>query len=127
VSYKIKTNIPAIIIKGQANSAIFVRMAGEELLRISKPFTPMSAGSDNRGKKSSGNLRRDTLVTVQGLRAIVRWRSEYASYQERGMRKDGTRKVRRYTTPGTGAHFAENAAKKIVGLTGTIARRAGLV
>lgn len=34
---------------------------------------------------------------------------EYAGYQERGMRRDGSHKVRHYTTPGTGAHFLRNA------------------
>lgn len=37
----------------------------------------------------------------------------YAAYQERGMRADGSRKVRHYTTPGTGKHFLKNAGDAV--------------
>lgn len=37
----------------------------------------------------------------------------YAAYQERGMRADGSHKVRHYTTPGTGKHFLRNAGDAI--------------
>lgn len=37
----------------------------------------------------------------------------YAAYQERGMRRDGSHKVRHYTTPGTGAHYLRNAGNAI--------------
>lgn len=37
----------------------------------------------------------------------------YAGYQERGARYDGTHKVRHYTTSGTGAHYLEEAGKRV--------------
>lgn len=40
-------------------------------------------------------------------------RIAYAAYQERGMRADGSHKVRNYTTPGTGAHYLQNAGDTI--------------
>ncbi len=39
--------------------------------------------------------------------------SDYAEYQERGMRADGSHRVRNYTKAGTGAHFLEKAGHKI--------------
>lgn len=48
----------------------------------------------------------------------------YGSYQERGMRADGTRVVKKYTTPNTGAHYLENAGKTVVkkGITWLLSR-----
>lgn len=37
----------------------------------------------------------------------------YAAYQERGERHDGSHKVRRYSTPGTGKHFLLRAGERI--------------
>lgn len=37
----------------------------------------------------------------------------YAAYQERGMRYDGTRVVKKYSTPGTGAHYLERAGRSV--------------
>lgn len=49
---------------------------------------------------------------------INNWRveidKEYASYQERGMRKDGTRIVKNYTTGGTSAGFFQRAIDAVV-------------
>ena len=38
---------------------------------------------------------------------------DYAVYQERGMRADGSRVVRRYTTPSTGKAYLRKAGKTI--------------
>lgn len=106
-----------LVIKTQQQAVIFLRIACDVLVETAEPRTP----------KDKGNLRRDTLKQVLGLKASVRWRKEYAAYQEAGKRFDGSRVVKNYTTPGTGAHFAENAAKQIPGKTLQIAQRAGLI
>ena len=60
-----------------------------------------------------GGLRRESDVQNENFTTTkVRFYAEYAGYQERGSRKDGSRVVRRYTTGGTGAHFLENAGIK---------------
>lgn len=45
------------------------------------------------------------------------WRVEvnesYAAYQERGMRADGSHIVRRYSRPGSGAHYLANAGNVV--------------
>lgn len=48
-----------------------------------------------------GNLRKNVMVTNQA----IYYMSPYAEYQYRGQRKDRSRKVRNYTTPGTGHHW----------------------
>lgn len=51
----------------------------------------------------------------QFMRLVYRviFNKEYADYQERGARKDGTHVVKNYSKPGKGAHFLENAARAI--------------
>jgi len=39
----------------------------------------------------------------------------YAEYQERGMAADGSRVVKNYSRPGSGAHFLEDAVKIVSG------------
>lgn len=48
------------------------------------------------------NLR--TIVDMSDPNYIV-YEMPYAEYQYRGMRKDGTRVVKKYTTPGTGPYW----------------------
>lgn len=48
-----------------------------------------------------GNLRKNVMVTNQA----IYYMSPYAEYQYRGQRKDGSHKVKNYTTPGTGHHW----------------------
>lgn len=74
--------------------------------------------------KLTGQLRADIKKSVTGNRGKITWGKRYAAYQERGYTSG---KVRRYTTPGTGAHFAENAVKKESGEFHKYARMAGLL
>lgn len=48
-----------------------------------------------------GNLR--TIVDIQPNKIV--YESEYAEYQYRGERQDGSHKVKNYTTPGTGPYW----------------------
>lgn len=98
-------------------ASIFLRIACDKVVETARPNTP----------KDKGNLRQDVLKQVLGLHATLDWRKVYASYQERGMRRDGTRRVKNYTTPGTAAHFAENAVKEVVAKTNIIAKMANLL
>ena len=51
--------------------------------------------------KDEGNLR----VNVDIQPTSITYVSPYAKYQYRGMREDGSRVVRHYTTPGTGTYW----------------------
>lgn len=92
-------------LKGQIRLAN--RMLIEDIHRESRMKTPLS-----KGLPSDGDLREQVTKRVEGNDGIITWTVPYASYQERGSRYDGSRVVRRYTTPGTGSKFAENAVKK---------------
>ena len=82
------------------------RLIIEDIHRTSLHDTPML----------SSQLRRNVTKTVvpETYTGTIIWRQPYASYQERGMRSDGTHVVKNYTTPGTGKDFAKNAVKKTI-------------
>lgn len=78
----------------------------EQMLADSEQFVPYSAGSS----QSAGNLRESGKVKrgESGVMYIV-WDTVYALYQWFGVRADGSHKVSRYTTPGTGTEWVEKA------------------
>lgn len=117
MSVKIIDNTGIIKSQTQQRASTFLRVATENILTNAKPNTP----------KKLGNLSRDVLRRVNGLHAEIEWRKVYAQYQERGRRADGSRVVKKYTTPGTGPHFAENAVKKVIDNINTIARLSHLI
>lgn len=86
---KMKTNVP-----------LALRFIAGAIKSEATPNTPMLAGP----------LRQNVRINSGGKRASIHWGQRYAQYQERGYTSGP---VRRYTTPGTGAHFAENAARKV--------------
>lgn len=51
---------------------------------------------------ATGNLR--TIVDLSNPQYIL-YEMPYAKYQYKGMREDGTRVVKNYTTPGTGSYW----------------------
>lgn len=82
-----------------------MRQMLEDIHRTSRPITP----------KLTGDLRGDVQKTVskrgsEVIRGVIEWKRPYAWYQERGYTSGP---VRRYTTPGTSAHFAEKSVKKV--------------
>lgn len=90
--------------KVELSTSVGMRQMIEDIHRTSRPITPML----------TGDLRQDVRKAVQRLGNIVRgtieWHRPYAWYQERGYTSGP---VRRYTTPGTQAHFAETSVKKV--------------
>jgi len=67
------------------------------VIEVAEPITP----------KQDGDLAGSTSKRVNGRHGSVIWDRVYAGYQEFGQRLDGTHKVKKYTTPGTGKKFAE--------------------
>jgi hypothetical protein len=104
MSVKVIDNTPKILAQVRINGSLAVNRALTDVLRESRPKTP---------KADTNFLRNNTLKQVTGLRGVLKWLTVYAQYQERGSRADGTRRVKNYTTGGTGKSFAENAIKKI--------------
>jgi hypothetical protein len=104
MSVKIVDHSARIIANMQAQSSVAVRTALEDVKRISTPKTP---------RASTQQLRNNILIRVIGGRGSIKWGEQYAQYQERGKRKDGSRRVINYTTGGTGKHFAQNAIAQV--------------
>lgn len=117
MKFTVKNNSDEIISKTKVRSSIFMRQMCDTVVDLSTPKTP----------KDKGNLRQDIIKRVVGTKGQIEWGKNYAQYQERGKRADGTRQIKNYTTPGTGPHFAENAIKEAVKKTGVVARLAHLI
>jgi hypothetical protein len=81
-----------------------MRQLIEDVHRVSRPITPMK----------DGDLRSDVKKKTSKLGSIIRgeieWHRPYAWYQERGYTSGP---VRKYTTAGTHAHFAEESVKAV--------------
>jgi hypothetical protein len=96
------------------NSATWLRM---QLVNLDVATRAMADATVKTSKVTApllnGPLRNSSRIERNGplnYSAVYGGGSvQYAAYQERGMRKDGSHKVRHYTTPGTGAHFLRNA------------------
>lgn len=91
-------------------SNIFLRMASDEVVKISTPNTPMK----------TGRLRMDIVKQVLGLKGKIVWGKNYGIFQE-------VKQFKHYTTSGTGPHFAENAVGVIIKSAKNIMRNAGLI
>ena len=78
----------------------------EQMLADSEQFVPYSGGS----VQSAGGLRESGhIVPGDSGRIYLVWDTVYALYQWFGVRADGTHRVRRYTTPGTGKQWVDTA------------------
>ena len=110
MSVKITDNGPAVKIKSNRGINLALRMALEDVDREAFRTTP----------KKMGNLRKNLRKSVSGKKGTITWSSSYAAYQERGYTSGP---VRKYTTAGTGAHFARNAVRKVGKNFGTYVKR----
>lgn len=101
MSVKVQDNTSQILTDARRNSNLALRLMTEAIHQEAQPHTP----------KKEGFLSRDVLKQVLGLKAKIVWNKTYAVPQEAGVVRG--RKIRNYSTPGTGPHFAENAIVKI--------------
>ncbi|MBR3238652.1 MAG: hypothetical protein IKF99_09470 [Oscillospiraceae bacterium] len=90
---------------GKASDLAMYALA-EQMLADCEKFVPYSGGSS----QSAGNLRESGKVVKgeDGSFYLV-WDCVYALYQWFGVRADGSHRVTRYTTPGTGKLWVETA------------------
>ena len=83
-------------------SQIKARLGIEPNGRVQKFFTNTCyKHMDKYVPKDEGNLRTNVSITADS----ITYESPYAKYQYRGMREDGSRVVKNYTTPGTGPYW----------------------
>lgn len=90
--------------------SLFLRLAAEEVVNLSQRKTP----------KKTGRLRMDVIKQALGNNAKIIWGKKYAIYQEE-------KQFKKYTTPGTGPHFARNAINDVVKNTNGLVKKAGLI
>lgn len=114
MSVKVTNNMPQVVNERNNKISLAFRLMLEAVHRYSLPGTP----------KQYGNLRADVVKEVKGLHGKITWSKNYAVFQEAGI-THGTR-MRNYTTPGTGPHFAIRAVQKVVGTSDSYFRQAGL-
>jgi hypothetical protein len=107
MSVKYTDNTSQIMARIRRGTNIGLRQVAEEIFRVADPKTP----------KKHGNLRRDKIIRVLGLQAILQWDKKYAALQE-------DTQYRHYTTEGTGPYFAANAVREVIPRSGRILKRA---
>ena len=84
---------------GVAAYALAVQIKADSTKRV-----PYSGGSI----QSAGGLRDTTSIErAPDGSCVITWDQVYALYQWFGVRADGTHRVHRYTTPGTGTQWVE--------------------
>ena len=89
-------------VKIKPTSQIKARLGLEPNGRVQKFFTNSCyKHMDKYVPKDEGNLR----INVDIQPTSITYESSYARYQYIGMRDDGSRVVRNYTTPGTGTYW----------------------
>lgn len=109
MSAKVTDNTKKVNDDISVKASMFLRAFAESTVALSKPRTP----------KKLGFLRRDVLKQVLGLNGKIIWNKEYAAKME-------TVQFKNYTTPGTGPRYAEDAIKKNIKNTSSIAKGVGL-
>lgn len=114
MSVKVTSNSTQVKIDIKKRCSIAARLFIDDIDKNARPNTP----------KKFGVLRNSVQKQVLGTRGTIIWPQEYAAIQERGVIKG--RKIRNYTTSGTGPHFARNAIKSTTRNAGSIFKRAGL-
>lgn len=102
MSVRITDNTVRIKIDNTRGASLAIRYMLDAIDATASPRTP----------KEFGVLRRSVQKRVTGLKGEIQWPQKYAQAQEAGVIR-GTR-VKNYSTPGTGAHFAESAVRKVV-------------
>lgn len=87
----------------QVFDAALGRMA-KDIVQVAKIRVPYKDGDlqDSIESEKRGLLRHRVVA-----------KKKYASYQERGMRQDGSHAVRKYTTPNTGKHYLQQGGDKV--------------
>ncbi len=113
MAYQLIDNTPRIRYEFNQKVNVGLRLMLDDVHRTSRRRTPMK----------TGQLRGDVMKRVEGKQAFISWRKPYAWYQERGYTSGP---VRRYTTPGTSSHFAEDAVYRTTMRGRQIWRQVGL-
>jgi len=91
-------------IEGQVN--LMLSAITNDVYRLSQQQVPVSAGG--------GQLQSSGQIRPGHLKYQIKYNKEYAAYQHRGMRRDGTHVVRNYTYPGKKSHYLSDPAETVL-------------
>lgn len=87
------------------------RICAGELLRLSRAVVPFGIKKSAKSKYRPGRLSQSGFFRREGQYWITGYDTKYAMYQHEGMRKDGTRVVRKWSN-GRKSKFLENPLKE---------------
>lgn len=115
MSAKYTDNTARVLTDIKQAASLGLRFMLDDIDRTANPKTP----------KRDGPLRNDVLKKVLGLTGEIVWPKKYAAAQEVGTTRGFP--IKNYTTPGTGAHFAENAVREVTKRADKHLRKARLI
>lgn len=104
-----ENKMPTIETRANMATTLMVRQMLEDTWLKATPITPMSNQASRGHLRAAVNRR-----MIDAKSGYIEWLAPYASYQDRGMRADGTRVVKNYTTPGTHARFASESVANVL-------------
>lgn len=100
-----ENNSGVVKTKTENATTVVLRQMLDDTYVMSIPVTPLK----------DGHLRAAINRRMTSPKAgFIEWLAPYASYQDRGMRADGSRVVRNYTTAGTHSRFASESVAKVL-------------
>jgi hypothetical protein len=110
---KMKDNTSGLVRNAEEKMNLVLSAITSDVYRLSQRQVPVKDGP----LQSSGQI-------VPGhLKYQIKYNKEYAAYQHRGARRDGTHVVRNYTTPGTKAKYLQDPADTILRKRDTYLKR----
>ena len=115
MNVKVIDHTPVILVKNARAINLALRMMLDGIDQEAFRNTP----------KKKGELRKDIFKNVSANSGKIQWRERYAATQEAGVIKG--RRIRNYTTAGTGPKYAENAVTKVVRDSVSYMKKAGVV
>lgn len=113
-----ENNMPLVKTRSNNAETLVLRQMLEDTYLYATPVTPLKDGH----LRAAVNRRMETPT-----KGYIEWTAPYASYQDRGMRADGSRVVRNYTTAGTHARFASESVSKVLAKLPYYAQMQGLL
>ena len=110
---RVENNLPAWIRKSEQGADMVLSTMATDILRLSKEQVPVGRPKATGGK-GGGHLKASGILSrVENLKYRINYNKEYAAYQHRGMRRDGTHVVRNYSYPGSKAKYLSDPAESI--------------
>ena len=116
---RVESKIPQFRMSTKQAADLMLSKMRNDAFVLSKAKVPVKEGD----LSASGKQERRKMLSHRVSYGET-LRDPYAPYQERGSRKDGSHKVKRYTTAGTGKDFLKDAANNVINKSTQYAKQA---